>query len=486
MFEPDHVRPPSVAGLFYPGDPGHLAVTISELLDAADTTRRSSGIRALLVPHAGYAYSGKTAGSAYGLLDHGERITRVILLAPSHHVGFRGVDPGIYAAFETPLGRIPVMQETERALHRILPDLVSFSAEAHADEHALEVQLPFVQTTCPNAAVLPLLCGACRDEDLARLEAGLTNLIPADEETLWIVSSDLTHFGPAFGYVPFRDHVFRRLEELDRGALAFCLAKDPVGFRDYLRRTGMTLCGAVPLELLLRIMNRIGPDWRGDIVAYATSGELEGDTTHSVGYAAMTFRTPAGHSPTACGLDDAAGAILVQLARQAVTDHLRGISHADAAHIEIPPILHEPGACFVTLTTHEGLRGCVGSLEADRPLAAAVRDGAEEAAFRDPRFLPVRENELADLRFEVSVLTPLRAIGDIAEFEPGRHGIVIEKGKRSAVFLPVVAAEHGWDRETTLRKLCRKAGLPDRAWRSRARLLIFEAQCFAEPRAPAE
>ena len=133
---------------------------------------------------------------------------------------------------------------------------------------------------------------------------------------------------------------------------------------------------------------------------------------------------------------------------------------------------------FVTLHAGGRLRGCIGTIEGLRPLAAAVAASGRAAAVEDPRFPPVTSDELSNITLEISVLTPLRAVTAIEEIEVGRHGILLGKQGRQAVFLPQVATEQGWDLTTTLHHLCRKAGLPPDAWHDGARLHVFEADVF--------
>jgi AmmeMemoRadiSam system protein A len=177
------------------------------------------------------------------------------------------------------------------------------------------------------------------------------------------------------------------------------------------------------------------------------------------------------------------GGFLLRLARAAVEAGVRGERAPAAAALAggaPPDCCAEARGVFVTLHRHGALRGCIGYIEGVRPLGEAVVENALSAAFRDPRFLPLTADELEGLSVEVSVLTPLRPVPGPAAIEVPRHGVVLSRDGRRAVFLPQVAAEQGWDRDTLLSQLALKAGLPRDAWRQGATFLVFEAQVFAE------
>ena len=170
---------------------------------------------------------------------------------------------------------------------------------------------------------------------------------------------------------------------------------------------------------------------------------------------------------------------LLRLARETIAQYAR-----DRNVPEVPsgePAFEAPRAVFVTLHKRGMLRGCIGSLEARLPLAEAVRSSAVSAAFGDPRFPAVTAGEVDDLEIEISVLSPMRRVESADEITVGEHGVVVSQGMRSGVFLPLVATEQGWDRETMLNCLCaHKAGLPEDAWRRGCDLSVFTTQVFSE------
>ena len=479
------IRPPAVAGQFYPEDSRRLADAVQRALNAAPKEVAREPVRAIIAPHAGYEFSARTAAQAYKLLSPlAGRVKRVVILAPSHRTWLRGVSIGDYAAYETPLGAVDVDVETCRGL-LTASELVSANREAHAGEHSLEVHLPFVQALLPDAQLVPIVCG---DMDRAALRevAGVLHTHAWNDDTVWIVSSDFTHFGRSFGYMPFRDNIAERLSELDKGATAAIEALDTDGFLEYIDRTGATICGRMPIALLLSSLERERADYTCRLLHYTTSGALTHDYSHTVSYAALAVF---GGEPAATGnavaksaaamLSDADKDLLLRLAREAVKQQLeQGRVQTAADEAQLPERLREKGACFVTLHKDGQLRGCIGSLEATEPLYRNVIHNARNAAFHDPRFRPVQRGELDALDVEISVLTPAVPVSAPDDIVLGKHGIILEKNGHRAVFLPQVAPEQGWDLETTLTHLAMKAGLRPGAWRSDVSFEVFEAIVF--------
>ena len=504
------VRSAAVAGAFYPAEAAPLAAQLRKFLAGGEPAAAGEGIRALIVPHAGYEYSGAVAGKAYALLRSPQaqaRIRRVVVAAPTHRVNFQGVSLGNYGALATPLGEMPVDTAACRALAGTHP-LISTRTDAYSREHALEVQLPFLQTVLPQVKLVPLLCGELA-VDAARSLAPLLRKTLWNPETLWVISSDFTHFGASFGYVPFTRDRPRRISELDHGAVERICAGDLDGFAEYVARTGATICGASAIALLLavlenaagsrqqveagtelaaqptghgsRITDRVPPTIRE--VAYTTSGQLTGDWEHTVSYAAVKISDEVAAEEGTAGenfISPGEKKTLLKLAREAIQTRLKRAPAPQLAPEELTPRLQGDGACFVTLHLGGELRGCIGHLEASEPLWQNVVRNARAAAFSDPRFLPLSPAEFAAVTLDISVLTPFRPISGPEAFIVGRHGIILEKGGNHAVFLPQVAPEQGWDRETTLTHLALKAGLPPDGWRRSATFSVFEAVVLGE------
>jgi hypothetical protein len=271
-----------LAGTWYPGEPERLREMVDAFLAAGEGPQ--PGLRALVVPHAGYAYSGRVAGAGYARVPRGQ-FRRAVVVAPSHYHAFPGaaIFPG--KGFETPLGVVAVDRQAANRLASF-PGFVS-NAGPYRREHSLEIQLPFLQRLDPDLRLVPVLVGAT-DLELRQVALGLQSL--DDGETLYVVSSDFTHYGEAFDYLPFpptgAEEVSRRLRELDFGAIEPILRLDAEGFESYLRRTGITVCGQGPIAAFLRV-GWVGLE--GTVAAYGTSLDVTGDYEHSVSYAAIVF-----------------------------------------------------------------------------------------------------------------------------------------------------------------------------------------------------
>jgi hypothetical protein len=487
----ERARPSALAGSWYPADAATLADTVDTLLAERPPSERPAGtVRALIVPHAGYRYSGATAAAAFALVN-GAHYHRVVVLAPAHQAAFDGLSVANVDAYQTPLGPVPLDREGIARL-RASP-LVRAVPDAHEREHAIEIELPFLQRTLsPGWGLVPILVGRLGAEDYATAAELIRPLL--DERSLLVVSSDFTHYGPRFGYLPFPadQDLAERIQALDDGALERIVAGDAAGLLRYQAETGITICGYRPLALLLQLLP---PEARVHRIAYATSAQLTGDRHHSVSYAALAVTAPSplsasrpserGAVSTAPRLDDAA---LQRLHGLAVLGIRRTVLGEDAvpdneilsAVEDLPASMMRPAGAFVTLWKHGVLRGCVGHVLDDVPLYEAVlRSGANVA--RDSRFRPLRVDELDALEVEVSVLTPPRPIRSVDELQIGEHGIRLRKGGRDALYLPEVAPTMGWDRDTTLSQLALKAGLPADVWREDASLEVFTSTEYRAP-----
>ena len=477
----ERVRPAAVAGTWYPGEASELGTYVERTLDAAPAWTAPEGerVRAMISPHAGYAYSGPTAAAGYRAL-RGQAYDRVILLGPSHHAAFRGVAIADVDAYATPLGEVPL---DAAAVARLRASPLVGAGPAEPDrEHSLEIQLPFLQRVlAPGWRLVPMMVGRLEPEDYAALADAIRPLL--DDRTLVVVSTDFTHYGARFGYVPFPpdSEAAGRLEALDKGAFAQIAARDPKGFLEYQERTGITICGFRPVALLLHLLP---PDAHAHLVRYDTSGALLGDYRSSVSYLSVVLTAPDRPAQPAAWQPDSLQ-WLHRLAALRVQDAVAptGASHASLETLveTRPAEVREAAGAFVTLRKGGRLRGCIGYIAPIKPVWQAVFDNAEAAALRDTRFLPVQPEELGDLDVEVSVLTDPVPIPDWTAFEVGKQGIVLVKGGRRAVFLPDVAVEQGWDREQTLTHLARKAGLPSDGWREGAQYFVFTNHKYHGP-----
>ncbi len=277
-----NVREAAVAGQFYPGSPAELNRFLDGALDSASA---DDAVRALIVPHAGYVYSGATAGKGFSKVRPGN-FQRALIIAPTHRHAFSGLSVAPFTAYRTPLGELEVDRAACERLQQH-PLVVSIAA-AHRHEHSLEVELPFIQRLAPNAGIIPLVCGQLSGPEMRELAEALVQ--EWDNDTLVVISSDFTHYGGHFGYFPFPVNAAAgKLKELDGGAIDRILAKDAAGFADYVEKTGATICGRQPIGILLEMIGQV-EELELELLDYTTSGSMSGDFSSSVSYAAIAVK----------------------------------------------------------------------------------------------------------------------------------------------------------------------------------------------------
>jgi MEMO1 family protein len=285
------VRSSPLAGSWYPADAEALRAMVNGLLESAPTPPAGKDILALISPHAGYQYSGKAAACGYKTL-RGKKVDRVLILSPSHYARFRGICVSSYDAYETPLGKVTVEKAVGEAL--VQNDLFFANPDFEAPEHAVEMQVPFLQMALKDFKIVPLIVG---DLDEAGNQQAREILRPyLTPRTLLVVSSDFTHYGRRFGYLPFNEDIRDNLKKLDLGAVECVRKKDEQGFARYLKETGATICGSAPIRLLLFL---VPPESEGKLLTYYTSGELTNDFSSSVSYVSFAFERPGGPAGTA-------------------------------------------------------------------------------------------------------------------------------------------------------------------------------------------
>jgi MEMO1 family protein len=443
------VRPAAVAGMFYPGDARALAAGVKDLLAGVENfSPRLAYPKAIVVPHAGYVYSGAVAARAYEELTGARGIVRrVVLLGPVHRVPVQGLAAPTAEAFETPLGLVPVDREALQEVED-LPQVVVSDA-AHAMEHSLEVQLPFLQTVLGEFSLVPFAVGSASVEEVAQVLERLWG----GPETLIVVSTDLSHY-----------HSYEEARQVDAGTVARIAAhSSDIDHEE--------ACGATPLNGLLRCAKARNIPAR--LLAACNSGDTAGSRDRVVGYSSFALYEDAGISL------DQAGTTLVNIARGAIEQHLFGVAPAsfDA------PWLKRRGASFVTLRRNGELRGCIGSLQAVRPLANDVAQNALAAALRDPRFPALTAAEWPQCDVEVSLLCaarPMRFTDEVellAQIKPGEDGLILEAEGRKATFLPQVW-ESVPDKRSFLQELMRKAGLPKETSLTRCAISRYRVMKF--------
>ncbi|MGO9239897.1 MAG: AmmeMemoRadiSam system protein B [Bryobacteraceae bacterium] len=469
---PQGVREPAVAGAFYPGDPKELAAMVDGFIAKAQPPQIQDVI-ALVSPHAGYPYSGQVAAYSYALLK-GRKISRVVVIAPSHYDAFDFTSVFDGSAYKTPLGTVPV----DRAFVAKLASAggsIRLSGHGHTvtpdkREHALEDQLPFLQRLLGQFELVPVVMGR-QDYGASRdLGVAVARLITGPE-TLILASSDLSHYHP-YEYAVNVDHkTLRAIEEWDYLSLSHNF-----------ERNIWEACGGAPIVAAMIAAERLGAN-KATVLKYANSGDVNGDKTRVVGYGAVAiYKAPGGAAAARpeFSLNGQEKAELLSLAHRSVEAAVKEHKLYDYTVEGSSSLTQERGA-FVTLREHGDLRGCIGYTSPIKPLPLVVRDVAAYAAMQDPRFSPVSPQELGQLEYEISVLSPLHHLRDTRQIEIGTDGLLIVKGDKEGLLLPQVASDEHWDRKTFLEQLCRKAGLPTDAWRDPASdIFAFTALVFGE------
>jgi len=477
------VRPPAVAGQFYPEDPAKLSAGIRAFLDEAVPPSGQRPI-ALILPHAGYIFCGQIMADAFRQAQ-GQDYEVVVVLGTNHTApGFSGVSIYPEGSFQTPLGRMRIDADLARRLKDAFPE-ATFREDVHQQEHSIEVLVPFLQTLFPKARLVPVIVGA-PDPNLCRRFGERLGETLKGRRALIVASSDLSHY-PAYD-----DAV-----AVDRRTLTAVVTLDPNRILAAVSRTeaagtaklSTAACGLGPILTAVTAAKVLGATC-GRWVSYANAGDmLLGRRDQVVGYGAIALdhgqpcpppRLEAPRRAASAGgdLTPAQKKELLDLAHRTI-DLFLTTQLVPLARGADPALDRKQGA-FVTLKKAGELRGCIGHMAEDRPLRQVVGAMALQAAFNDRRFPQLTLKEWPGIEIEISVLTPFRPVAGAAEVQIGRDGVVLEKGGRSAVFLPQVAVEQGWSREEMLSQLCLKAGLGADDWRKGAKLSTFQAVVFGE------
>ena len=479
------VRQPAVAGMFYPGEKGVLEEKIKSFLDKVRPPSQKEGLlQVLIVPHAGYDYSGQVAGWGFKQLE-GQDYPTVVLLGSSHGAYFQGAVIDENDAWETSLGQVEIDKDLSQKIIDGV-DGVSFSSQAHNQEHSLEVELPFLQSVLSDFKIIPILFGQTDDILLERLASVLSENITTD--TLVVISTDLSHY-PSY----------ETANQVDQATINSVLTGDPEAFEATISaqmekgHTGLDTCacGEKTVKVGMMLAQKLG-EGKWELIKYANSGDVNiGDKNRVVGYAAIGFwitsdgdrleRSESHDSSEVEEFTKTQQEKLLEIARETLENYLRDKKIPDF-EIKNEELEQKLGA-FVTLKKDGNLRGCIGQIEpSDDPLWQVVRRMAIEAATKDIRFPAVKAEELEDIEIEISVLTKPEKISDPNKIELGKHGVIIRKGQRGGVFLPQVATENNWDLDTFMAELCsQKAGLPWDCWKKgEVDIYTFAAQVFEE------
>lgn len=451
--------PPQVAGSFYTADPRELREQVTGFLNGAKSKAlkglENRDIVAIMAPHAGYVYSGPVAGEAYRSVQ-GRDYKTVIVVALSHRRAAAKASVLARPAYDTPLGSLNIDDRVVQKLLTDHADLFESNERVFMGEHSLEVQLPFIQVALPQVEIVPIIV-AVRDEPFVTgVGRAFYEIFGKRGDVLIIASTDLTHFHPYDEAVSYDQHLLHliadwKLDEWKQVA-----------------PTDKGMCGFMPVLSVVGMFGNYAENQREvTLVDYRNSGDTAGDRARGVvGYGAMAFSVAKGvrdQKAEDFGPYTAADRkALMTLAKQAVAAAANGETFDPK--VPASSILKDKGAAFVTLKKGGDLRGCIGHVIARVPLFKCVADVARSAAIHDTRFSPVRPDELGDLSYEISVLTPpAPTLPD--QVLVGRDGLIMSRGGRSGLLLPQVPVEWNWSREEFLASTCRKAGLPLDCWR---------------------
>ncbi len=474
-------RKPVVAGRFYPSSSKELNKEIDNLTHSAlklykKKVEEEDEILAIISPHAGYIFSGTVAASAYNVLKDRNKIKRVFIIGSSHYAWYDGVSIYFKGFYSTPLGKIAV--DTELASEILEKNTIfNFRLEAHAHEHSLEVQLPFLQYFLKsNFKIVPILIGGHSVEVPKKVAEVLRPYLGG--ENLFVISSDLSH------YPKYNDAL-----KVDKNTVEAICSNNPDIFLKQLKENehknyenlATSMCGwTSALTLLYMTSDLKGASYIP--MLYQNSGEIPiyGDKSRVVGYQSVVVTQKSVSKEDSKTMSEDDKQLLLSVARNSITRKISGTESEQSTFANIPDRYKKPQGAFVSIYVEKELRGCIGRIETDNPLYITIEQTAESAATRDTRFVSIKPDELDKMKIEISILTPLKKIQSIDEIIPGRHGILIRKDFRSGTFLPQVAARTGWSSLEMVEECSkRKAGLGADGWKD-ADIFTYEAVIISD------
>ncbi len=474
----DNVREPAAAGRFYPANGEVLKKDIMSYLASANKPAKGELTRAIIVPHAGYIFSGHTAATAFASIPADADYDNIFLIGTSHRYSYEGAAVYYSGDFLTPLGKVTVNKEIGKKLEE--SSVYFFTKdEAHLPEHSLEVQLPFIQCHFnKDIPIVPILVGTGNPLAIKAIAKALQPWFTS--RNLFIISSDFSHY-------PSYEDACR----VDKQTMEAILTGDPDTFMKTIKEVqsegtdglATAMCGwSSGLILLYLTSNEHGLTYKH--LEYRNSGDTpQGDKEQVVGYQAITVvQTKEKNIASDPGFTLTAQEkkFLLQIARDAIKSKLFSTKMPAIDQSKLTPVLKQPLGAFVTLTIDGQLRGCIGQFMPADPLYEVVESMAVSAAFNDSRFQNLTAEEYPDIRIEISVLGPLRKINNINEIVIGKHGLYIKKGIYSGTLLPQVPGDRGWTVEEFLGYTSRdKAGIGWTGWKD-AEIFVYEAIVFGE------
>jgi MEMO1 family protein len=466
-------RQPAVAGKFYPAAPDDLNKMLTSFFPG-NRPEKSDNPLALIVPHAGYVFSGSTAAAAYKQINRDTKFRHIFIIGSSHTTYFNGASIYDQGNYITPLGKVPTDTLSSWLVNQY--KFFTNNTGPHVAEHGLEVQLPFLQYWLKNDfTIVPIIIGGLSKENCNKIAAALTPFF--NTNNLFVISTDFSH------YPEYQDAIAS--DNKMAHAILTNSAKDFLLTKKQIEGSGMNnlstaICGWTSVLTLLNITENM-PGIKYNLIKYTNSGDsYYGDKDKVVGYCAIDVTRDHTETTTWEYLNENDKSELLKIARHTLKSYLTESVVPDYNKDGLSANLQKPAGAFVTLKLNGNLRGCIGNFNPDKPLFQTIQDMAIAAATQDPRFSPVKPDGLDKLEVEISVLTPLKKISSPDEFIPGRHGIYIRKGGHSGTFLPQVATETGWSKEELLGHCARdKAHIGWEGWKT-AELYTYEAIVFSE------
>ena len=472
---PTKDRQPAVAGQFYPGSAGELRSMLKDLFAAAVPSKGINNVVAVIAPHAGYVFSGGVAASSFNQIDPKRHYENIFILGPSHYVGLEGASVYTDGNFVTPLGTIQVNTKLGKQLIEKNKVLVSRN-DAHAQEHSVEVQLPFLQYKLgKDCRIVPIVVGASSLEACRDIAQALRPYF--NSKNLFVISTDFSHY-PAYDDAKRADQA--TAEAIVSGSPENLVRAMRSNAESRIQNLATSLCGW-PCVLTLLYLAQDNPNVAIQIVDYKNSGDAAvGQKDRVVGYYAIAVSLREEQKKETFNLNGKDKKDLLVLARRTVEQRARQQTVPSVEPSGFSKVLSTNCGAFVTLRKNGELRGCIGRFDASEPLCKVVQQMAIASSTEDYRFTPVTAQELSQIEIEISVLTPMRRIKSIAEFELGKHGIYIKKGMHAGTFLPQVAEETKWTKEEFLGHCAQdKAGIGWDGWKD-AELYVYEALVFSE------
>lgn len=466
------VRKPAVAGQYYPKDPEELSAKLDFLLaqvEKINALEKGEKLRILIVPHAGLDYSGETAAAGFKQIEVAD-FSKVIIIGESHKTPLTGASVFSKGAWETPLGTVGIDEGLAEKIISKEQGIIQ-DENSHKQEHSLEMELIFLQKTLKDFKIIPILLDQPSEKLISDLALRLAYL--ANDETLVVVSTDLSHYP-----------TWETANKVDGETIDAILTGEEKAFAETIKNIldqkypnlATPACASSAVRTALQIAEILKVN-NFQKIKYGNSGDITGDKSQVVGYASIGAFSKYLNRIL---LDENAQQEALEIANTTLKNYLND-QETPAATPE-SPFLYQQLGVFVTLEKEGQLRGCIGAFEPKTPLYETLRDTTVSSASKDPRFSPVKKEELQEIAIEISVLTPRRKIASWEDFNLGSQGIVIENGLKSGTFLPQVAKDTDWSKEKFLEELCiQKADLPKDCYKDpNSNIYVYEAQVFSK------